>query len=132
MRANCPLWATHELPVKSVANFPRILGVLVALMGDGDVTSLRKLAVKAISQVVRADSSLMSKGMIRDAVSKRFQDEAISVREAVVTLVGVYVLQVPNLAKLFHNALLERLNDNGISVVSIMISSQFYFLVYFC
>ena len=115
-----------------VANFPRILGVLVALMGDGDVTSLRKLAVKAISQVVRADSSLMSKGMIRDAVSKRFQDEAISVREAVVTLVGVYVLQVPNLAKLFHNALLERLNDNGISVVSIMISSQFYFLVYFC
>ena len=100
-----------------VINFPRILGVLVALMEDDDVASLRKLAVKAISQVVRADSSLMSKVIIRDAVSRRFQDDAISVREAVVTLVGVYVLQVPALAKLFHSVLLDRLNDNGISVV---------------
>ena len=100
------------------ANFPRILGVLVALMGDEDVTYLRKGSIKAISQVMQADSSLMSKRMIRDAISKRFKDNAISVREAVVTLVGVYVLQTPDLAKLFHDVLVERLSDNGISVVS--------------
>ncbi len=101
-----------------VASFPRLLGVLVALMGDEEVPHLRKGAVKAISQVVRSDSLLMSKKMLRDAVSERFNDDAISVREAVVSLVGVYVLQMPDLAKLFHNALLDKLSDSGVSVVS--------------
>ena len=111
-----------------VANFPQLLGVLVALMGDEDVTHLRKGAVKAISQVVQADSSLMSKKMIRVAVSERFSDEAISVREAVVALVGVYVLQLPELAELFHNSLHERLFDIGVSVVSNVVDCCIIFM----
>ena len=54
-------------------------------------------------------------------MAKRFQDEAISVREALVSLVGIYVLKEPKLANIFHNLLLARLCDNGISVVSAMI-----------
>jgi len=100
-----------------VASFPQLLGVIIALMGDENIVSLRKLAVKALSQIVQVDTSLMSKREIRDAVAKRFKDEAISVREAAVSLVGFYVLQAPELAKSFHTPLLFRLNDNGISVV---------------
>ena len=55
----------------------------------------------------------------RDAVVRRFQDIAISVREAAVTLVGIYVLLVPSLANVFHRPLTLRLRDNGISVVSV-------------
>jgi cohesin loading factor subunit SCC2 len=100
-----------------VASFPQLLGVIILLMGDENLSSLRKLAVKALSQIVRVDSSVMSKEQIRDAVAKRFNDGSISVREAVVSLVGSYVLQTPELAKIFHAPLLLRLNDNGVSVV---------------
>ncbi len=100
-----------------VTSFPHLLGVIIALMGDENAGSLRKLAVKALSQIVKVDSSLMSKDQIRDAVAKRFNDEAISVREAAVSLVGFYVLEVPEFAKSFHAPLLLRLNDNGVSVV---------------
>lgn len=42
------------------SSFPRLLGVLLSLMGDEKIVSLRKLSVKAVSQVVKVDSSLMS------------------------------------------------------------------------
>lgn len=41
------------------SSFPRLLGVLLSLMGDERTVSLRKLAVKAVSQVVKVDASLM-------------------------------------------------------------------------
>jgi len=98
------------------SSFPRLLGVLLSLMGDERTVSLRKLAVKAVSQVVKVDSSLMSQPKVRAAVARRFQDAAISVREAAITLVGIYVLQVPSLANVFHRPLTLRLSDDGISV----------------
>jgi len=101
-----------------VSSFPQLLGVVIALMGDENIVSLRKLAVKALSQIVQVDPSLMSQRGIREAVAKRFNDEAISVREAAVSLVGTFVLQIPELANSFHSPLLSRLNDGGISVVS--------------
>jgi len=99
-----------------VSSFPQLLGVIIALMGDENIVSLRKLAVKALSQIVQVDASLMSQRRIREAVAKRFNDEAISVREAAVSLVGIFVLQTPELAKSFHSPLLSRLDDSGISV----------------
>ena len=110
--------ALNGIQSELATNFPKFLGALITLMGDVDVTYLRKGAVKAISQVMQADSSLMSKKMIKEAISNRFNDSAISVREAVVKLVGDYVLQVPDRASIFHDVLLDRSNDNGVSVVS--------------
>ncbi len=101
-----------------IESFPNLLGVIVALMGDESNSSLRKLSVKALSQIVQVDKTLMATRNIREAVSKRFQDEAISVREAAVSLVGFYALQVPDLALSFHTPLIQRLNDAGVSVVS--------------
>jgi cohesin loading factor subunit SCC2 len=109
-----------------VASLPQLLGVIVALMGDENNVSLRKLAVKALSQIVQTDSSLMAQRSVREAATKRFSDEAISVREAAVSLVGFYVLQTPEAAKAFHIPLLLRLNDEGISVVRL---TNKYFLI---
>jgi hypothetical protein len=53
---------------------------------------------------------------IKNAVMDRFVDEAISVREAVVSLVGSYVVHTPAVANAFHKAFLTGLNDVGVSV----------------
>src|SRR5687768_8550385 len=53
---------------------------------------------------------------INKAVTQRFSDEAISVREAAVTLVGTYVVHTPAVANAYHSAFLVGLNDTGVSV----------------
>lgn len=99
-----------------VASFPRQMGLLIQFMGDEAFVSIRKLAVKALSQVVDADSKLMLHPALKNAVSARFADEAKSVREAVVGLVGAFVVSFPELANAFHSSFLERLHDEGVSV----------------
>ena len=100
-------------------------------MEDNENTSSRKLAVRAISHVVQVDSALMSQPAIRNAVAKRFQDDAISVREASVSLVGIFLSCEQNLVNVFHNLLLARLLDNGISVVS-SLSNILNVLIFLC
>ena len=80
------------------------------------LTSLRKLSLKAFLQVVYVDQALMTQPSVRKEVSRCFHDEAISVREAAVSLVGDYAIHSPNLAAAFHAPLLERMVDKGISV----------------
>jgi len=99
-----------------VQSFPRQMGLLIQFMGDKRLVSIRKLAVKALSQVVDADSSLMSHPSLKNAVSERFADEAKSVREAVVGLVGSFVVSCPELANTYHTSFLPRLMDEGVSV----------------
>jgi cohesin loading factor subunit SCC2 len=53
---------------------------------------------------------------IKKAVTKRFSDEAISVREAAVSLVGSYAVHSPAVANAFHSAFMVGLNDSGVSV----------------
>eukprot|EP00592_Proboscia_alata_P008805 CAMPEP_0194364154 /NCGR_PEP_ID=MMETSP0174-20130528/12062_1 /TAXON_ID=216777 /ORGANISM="Proboscia alata, Strain PI-D3" /LENGTH=1887 /DNA_ID=CAMNT_0039138029 /DNA_START=35 /DNA_END=5698 /DNA_ORIENTATION=- len=96
--------------------FPNLLGVLLKLMGDKNMVSFRKLAVKAIDQVIKSDSSLMVHPVVCRAVSRCFTDTSISVRDAAVSLVGSYVLQTPAIADIFHNSLVLRLDDVGVSV----------------
>ncbi|KAL7555019.1 hypothetical protein ACHAWF_018600 [Thalassiosira exigua] len=95
--------------------FPRLLAVLLKLMGDKHA-SLRKLSLKAFLQAVNVDPALMAQPSVKREVARCFHDEAISVREAAVSLVGDYVLQSPNIAAAFHAPLLERMVDKGISV----------------
>jgi cohesin loading factor subunit SCC2 len=54
--------------------------------------------------------------IVTKAVSKRLVDDSISVREAVVSLVGTYVAQSPAVANSFHASLLPCLSDSGVSV----------------
>jgi cohesin loading factor subunit SCC2 len=113
--ANSRIMTTLVTCAPLSASFPQLLGVLLRLMGD-DMTSLRKLSLKAFMQVANVDPALMSQPSVRKEVSRCFHDAAISVREAAIGLVGDYVLQSPHLAAAFHTPLLERLADIGISV----------------
>lgn len=99
-----------------VASFPRQMGLLIQFMADEAFVSIRKLAVKALSQVVDADAKLMLHPAFKKAVSARFADEAKSVREAVVGLVGSFVVSSPELANAYHSSFLPRLQDEGVSV----------------
>lgn len=53
---------------------------------------------------------------VKKAVSDRFVDDAKSVREASVALVGNFVVQSPEIANAFHSSLLRCLTDEGVSV----------------
>ena len=103
---------------KLVSPFPRLLSFILSLMDDNENTSLRKLAIRTISHFFQVDSVLMSQPAIRYTVANRFQDDAISIREAFVSLVGILLFCEQNLVNVFHNLLLARLLDNWITVVS--------------
>ena len=90
--ASSKLLQTVNSQTDIVQIFPRLLGTILRLMGDG-LTSLRKPAVKALNQVINADPRLMFHKIVKKTVAECFVDEAISVREAAVTLVGSYVLK---------------------------------------
>eukprot|EP00934_Nitzschia_sp_Nitz4_P001911 Nitzschia sp. Nitz4//scaffold222_size33694//5413//10644//NITZ4_007861-RA/size33694-augustus-gene-0.23-mRNA-1//-1//CDS//3329542588//1911//frame0 len=86
------------------------------LMENRASTLLRKLALKTLEKVTDTDPKLMTYPFIRKAVTKRFSDEAISVREAAISLVGLYVVKCPEVADGFQAAFMLGLNDVGVSV----------------
>ncbi len=106
-----------------------LLSHFLLLLGANTVV-LRARAVKALGGVIAADPDIMLKDSIHRALSLRFYDEAISVREAVVNLVGTYILQdhrykvenntthhkCRNLLGKYLEPLMERLLDKGVSV----------------
>ena len=98
-------------------SLPKLVEILLRLAGD-DTVMLRKFALKAMGQIVQADPTVMSRPVILNVI-KRFQDEAISVREEAIALVGLFIMNdVPNHFKVFHKPLLGMLDDVGVSVVS--------------
>jgi len=92
-----------------------LLGCVISLTGN-ESASLRKPAVKSLANIINADQSLMYHSDIGNAVSLRFTDEAKSVREAAVNLVGAYVLKSPKIANIYHSSLINCLDDSGVSV----------------
>lgn len=53
---------------------------------------------------------------VQKAVSLRFADDAKSVRDAAVALVGSFVVNSPEIANAFHSSLIKCLMDEGVSV----------------
>lgn len=96
-----------------------VASLTTALAGQlgREQASLRSRAVRALDEVVRADPSLMADDTIHTALASRFRDEAISVRQAAVELVGAHALASSwETYETYHDALLDRLADRGISV----------------
>eukprot|EP00752_Nemacystus_decipiens_P012313 g10918.t1 len=101
-----------------------IMGHLLALLRDPS-TSLRARAVKRLAGIVDADGSLMGREAVRVSVTSSFLDEAVSVRQAAVDLVGKYILADSvgggggggaALLDTYYGALMDRLLDKGVSV----------------
>lgn len=98
-----------------LSSFQSQVGFVLKLLEDNN-TRIRKLSLKAIEKIADSDPSLMLKSKFQKAVFHRFSDDAVSVREAVVSLVGNYVIQSPELANAFHRAFVVGLADPGLSV----------------
>lgn len=98
-----------------LTTFKSQVGRIVKLL-ESPSRSVRKLSLKAIEKIADADPNLMTNPFIRNAVTRRFSDESISVRDAVVSLVGSYVMNSPDVANAFHPALMHGLTDSGLSV----------------
>lgn len=59
--------------------------------------------------IVEVDSSILKRKDMHMAVSQKFLDTSISVREAAVDLVGKYVLSSPELINQYYEKLAERI-----------------------
>lgn len=101
-------------------SFDQLLVRLLALLGQ-DQATWRARVMKAFASIIECDPMLMAEDTVKQAVVGRFQDEAISVREAAVALVGRYILYKPGLFEKYYDALMERLVDKGISVRKTMV-----------
>eukprot|EP00731_Ephydatia_muelleri_P018474 Em0011g514a len=77
---------------------------------------VRSRAMKALSTIVAADPSLLSRLDLQRGVHSRFLDQSTLVREAAVDLVGRFVLSCPDLAVQYYEMLGERILDTGVSV----------------
>ena len=56
--------------------------------------AVRARVVKTLAALTKTDPNLITRDAFRDAVTERFNDVAISVREEAVKLVGGFVLKV--------------------------------------
>ena len=88
---------------------------LLLILGKGQPT-FRQRAIKALALVIEANPALMGEAFVKQAVELRVLDEAKSVREATVDLVGRYIIKDPALAAKYVGVLRERLKDAGVSV----------------
>lgn len=109
-------------------SFDGLLYRLLALLGQGQAT-WRARVMKAFTAILESDPMLMAQEQVKQSVIDRFQDEATSVRQATVDLVGKYVLQRPQLFEKYYKALIERLVDKGVSVRKTVVRISGEFLV---
>ena len=107
---------------------------LLAQLLNSKTTSVRKVAIKALSVIAAQDPALIADDkIVQNAVVNRLQDAQISVREASVELVGKSILSVGSKraqdaqsplkksrtddhAKVALIRILDRLKDKGVSV----------------
>jgi hypothetical protein len=95
----------------------RLLSNLLLLVAQESPT-IRAKIVKGLSSMLAAAPDLMAKEDVRACVVERFNDVAISVRQAAVDLVGGFVTSSGHAMVVTHylDALLDRLRDVGVSV----------------
>ncbi|TMW68669.1 hypothetical protein Poli38472_006137 [Pythium oligandrum] len=111
MRAHLHLVIAREF----CSLFDTLLMHLMALLTRG-IPTFRARVMKALGGIVDVDPMLMAETNVRTAVSRCFLDEATSVRQAAVDLVGKYITLQPLLFDRYFGMLSERLRDKGISV----------------
>ncbi|PRW45458.1 nipped-B isoform X2 [Chlorella sorokiniana] len=79
-------------------------------------STTRAKAVRALGEVVQADTRVLDIPSVQQAVERALQDEAISVREAAVTLLGRHAASNQALALRLFNTLVKASTDPGTSV----------------
>ncbi|KAL6062556.1 Nipped-B-like protein A (Fragment), variant 2 [Balamuthia mandrillaris] len=111
MKINRFLLTRSSLAKSFDAMLSRILNLL-----NENLTTFRAKAIKALSIVLEADPAVLGESSVKQAVTGRFWDQAVSVRGAAVDLVGQYILYRPEFASAYSPMIQERILDTGVSV----------------
>ncbi|XP_065906128.1 nipped-B-like protein [Dysidea avara] len=77
---------------------------------------VRTKAMKALSVIVAADPTILSRNEMQVSVRKRLGDQSTLVREATVDLLGRFILTQPEISLQYYDMLSERILDSGVSV----------------
>ncbi|GAA5948648.1 hypothetical protein JCM10213_003568, partial [Rhodosporidiobolus nylandii] len=109
--ATLDVWRTSSL----AAMYNPLLDRIVEANESAQVT-LRTKALRAVSLVVAQDPELFHQANIRKSIENRMLDASPAVRDAVIELVGKYVVGRPDLAQQYLPRLMERISDTGLSV----------------
>ena len=106
---------TREMPAMAAAE--TVLWSVLRLLIDPQ-PSFRARAVKALADVLDADTTLFEQEQVRLAVSARLMDTAVSVRSCAVELVGRHLLRCADAAPFgaYYRALAVHVLDAGTSV----------------
>jgi len=106
------LW--NDLSTKTYSE--QLLMFLFNIIATASSPSDRSGAVKALGSVLDVNPSLMTDTRVKQVVEQRILDDTIKVREATVDLIGKFAIARQETAEFYHQVLLERLKDQGLSV----------------
>ncbi|XP_012262390.2 nipped-B-like protein [Athalia rosae] len=96
-------------------SFDRYLKQILHVLTESSI-AIRTKAMKCLTMIVEADSSVLARVDMQLGVKHSFLDLSTSVREAAVDLVGKFVLSRPELIDKYYDMLSARILDTGVSV----------------
>lgn len=95
--------------------FKNVLSSILSVCNDKQM-SFRATAVKSIACIIDSNPSLLGEPEICQVVNERKLDISVSVRQAIIDLVGNYILFQPNFISQYYEMIVDRIADTGISV----------------
>ncbi len=91
-----------------LSSFDGLMSCVLGALGDQQ-TKFRLRALKALASVIESDLGILGESKVQAAVRSRFWDQAISVREAAVDLVGKFIVDKAEYADQYYEIILERM-----------------------
>ncbi|TDL22099.1 hypothetical protein BD410DRAFT_770589 [Rickenella mellea] len=102
--------------IQSLKNaFDPILNVILVAL-DAPPVFMRTKALRALSQILTVDASVLSNQNVRRAIESHLLDSSPAVRDAAVELIGKYMVDSPAVAGDYYQKIAERIADTGLGV----------------
>lgn len=97
-------------------SFDTYLKHIVFGAGAETIVALRSKALKCLSSIIEADSSVLILEDVKTAVNTRMVDSHAQVRESAVELIGRFVLYDEEYVRRYYSLIAERILDTGVAV----------------
>eukprot|EP00081_Caenorhabditis_elegans_P014375 NP_493687.2 Nipped-B-like protein pqn-85 [Caenorhabditis elegans] len=97
-------------------SFDTYLKHIVFGAGSETIVALRSKALKCLSSIIEADSSVLILEDVQQAVHTRMVDSHAQVRESAVELIGRFVLYDEEYVRKYYSQIAERILDTGVAV----------------
>jgi hypothetical protein len=97
------------------AYFPKIIDQFVAMM-NSEQAKTRALALRAITNMVDADMSLLREKHLYEAVEARLIDPSPLTREKALNMLGRFIIMNPSVVSQYAPLIRDRVEDSSVSV----------------